>query len=50
MQPPDVNKTEQKRIESKGFKDFLAKPDETGIEWIRRKKDDSCIFLTKNNE
>ena len=50
MQPPDVNKSEQKQIESKGFKDFLAKPDETGIAWIRRKKDDSCIFLTKNNK
>ena len=50
MQPPDVNKNEQKRIEAKGFKDFLAKPDETGILWIRRKKDDSCFFLTKENK
>ena len=50
MQPPDVNKTEQKQIESKGFKDFLERPDETGIAWIRRKKDDSCFFLTKNNK
>jgi Fe-S-cluster containining protein len=47
MQPPDVNKNEQKSIEAKGFKDFLAEPDETGISWIRRKKDDSCFFLTK---
>ena len=50
MQPPDVNKTEQKQIEGRGFKDFLAQPDETGIAWIRRKKDDSCFFLTKNNK
>lgn len=50
MQPPDVNKTEQKQIEAKGFKDFLERPDETGIAWIRRKKDDSCFFLTKNNK
>jgi hypothetical protein len=50
MQPPDVNKSEQKQIEAKGFKDFLATPDETGIAWIRRKKDDSCFFLTKNNK
>ena len=50
MQPPDVNKAEQKRIEVKGFRDFLDRPDETGIRWIRRKKDDSCFFLTKNNK
>jgi Fe-S-cluster containining protein len=50
MQPPDVNKTEQKQIEKKGFKDFLERPDETGILWIRRKKDESCFFLTKNNK
>jgi Fe-S-cluster containining protein len=50
MQPPDVNKTEQKQIAAKGFKDFLEKPDETGIMWIRRKNDDSCFFLTKNNK
>jgi Fe-S-cluster containining protein len=50
MQPPDVNKTEQKKIEAKGFKDFLERPDGTGIVWIRRKKDDSCYFLTKDNK
>jgi len=50
MQPPDVNKAEQKKIEAKGFKDFLERPDETGINWIRRKKDDSCFFLSKNNK
>jgi Fe-S-cluster containining protein len=49
MQPPDINKNEQKRIEAKGFKDFVARPDE-GILWIRRKKDDSCFFLTKENK
>jgi Fe-S-cluster containining protein len=50
MQPPDVNKNEQKRIEAIGFKNFLEKPDETGIIWVRRKKDDSCFFLTKENK
>jgi Fe-S-cluster containining protein len=50
MQPPDVNKNEQKQIATKGFKDFLEKPDETGIMWIRRKQDESCFFLTKNNK
>ena len=50
MQPPDVNKAEQKQIEAKGFTDFLDRPDETGIRWISRKKDGSCFFLTKNNK
>ena len=49
MQPPDVNIAERKQIEAKGFTDFLDRPDETGIMWIRRKKDGSCFFLTKNN-
>jgi len=48
MQPPDVNKAEQKKIEAKGFKNFFE-CDETGIAWIRRKKDDSCFFL-KNDK
>ena len=50
MQPPDVDKNELKRIEAKGFKNFLAKPDETGIMWIRRKNNYSCLFLTKENK
>jgi Fe-S-cluster containining protein len=49
VQPPDVDKNEQKQIEAKGFKDFLDKPDETGIMWIRRKKDESCFFLGTDN-
>jgi Fe-S-cluster containining protein len=50
MQPPDVSKTEQKRIEEKGFKDFLEPPDENGVQWLRRKEDDGCWFLTKENK
>ncbi len=50
MQPPDVNRAERRKIEAKGFRDFLERPDESGIDWIRRKKDDSCFFLTKNNK
>jgi Fe-S-cluster containining protein len=50
MQPPDVNKAEQKLIEAKGFKNFLEPPDETGIAWIRRNKDDSCFFLSKSSK
>ena len=50
VQSPDVNREEQKKIESKGFTNFLDRPDETGIIWIRRKKDGSCLFLTKENK
>jgi hypothetical protein len=50
MQPPDVSKTEQKRIEEKGFKDFFVGPDENGILWIKRKIDGSCFFLNKENK
>jgi len=49
MQPPDVSKTEQKRIEAKGFTDFLESADENGVRWIIRKKDGSCHFLTRDN-
>jgi len=49
MQPPDVSKTEQKRIEAKGFTDFFESPDENGVRWIRRKKDGGCYFLTIDN-
>jgi Fe-S-cluster containining protein len=50
-QPADLNEKEQQRIEAKGFADFLGEAD--GIEevrFIRRKKDGSCYFLTKNNK
>ena len=50
MQSPDVNKTERKAVEDIGFKNFLARPDETGITWIKRKQDGSCSFLTSNNK
>lgn len=50
MQPPDVDLIEQQRIEERGFKDFLDQDDETGINWIRRKDDESCYFLTKDNK
>jgi Fe-S-cluster containining protein len=50
VQPPDVDVVEKKQIEAKGFRDFLDRSDGTGIMWIRRKKDGSCFFFTKNNE
>ena len=50
MQPPDVSKTEQKRIEEKGFADFAEEPDENGVMWVKRKADGSCFFLNEENK
>jgi Fe-S-cluster containining protein len=50
MQPPDISKTEEKRIEARGFKGFLSDPDENGVLWIQRKEDGACFFLTKENK
>ena len=50
MPSPDVDKAERKRIEARGFRDFLEPPDETGLMWIKRKKDYSCYFLSKDNK
>jgi Fe-S-cluster containining protein len=49
VQPPDVDATEHKRIEDRGFRNF-TRPDETGVRWIRRKKDGSCLFLSADNK
>lgn len=50
-QPADLSEKEQQQIEAKGFTGFSVEADE-GIEgpFIRRKKDRSCFFLTKDNE
>ncbi len=50
MPPPDVDKAERKRIEALGFRGFLESPDESGLMWIKRKNDDSCFFLGKDNK
>jgi len=50
MQPPDVNIVEQKLIETKGFRNFIDFIDEAGIRWVKRKSDDSCFFLTRENK
>jgi Fe-S-cluster containining protein len=50
MQPPDISKTEEKRIAARGFKGFLGDPDENGVLWIQRKEDGACFFLTKENK
>jgi Fe-S-cluster containining protein len=49
MQPPDVDQIEQKRIADRGFKDF-CEPDESGVYWIKRKSNGSCMFLSKDNK
>ncbi|MCW4024831.1 MAG: YkgJ family cysteine cluster protein [Candidatus Bathyarchaeota archaeon] len=50
MQPPDVSKTEKKRIEEKGFADFVEGPDENGVLWVKRKEDGGCWFLGEDNK
>jgi Fe-S-cluster containining protein len=50
VQPPDVDTSERKLIEAKGFRGFLSRPDKTGLMWIRRKKDGSCFFLGSDNK
>jgi len=49
VQPPDVDLSERKQIEAKGFSSFLDRRGEEGVMWIRRKKDGSCFFLMENN-
>jgi Fe-S-cluster containining protein len=48
-QPSDISLKEQKRIEDEGFASFLEDPDDAGNRNIRRKKDRSCFFFTKEN-
>ena len=48
-QPPDINFKEQKKIEAKGFVNFLEDPSDAHNRNIRRKKDGSCFFLTEEN-
>jgi Fe-S-cluster containining protein len=50
QQPADTTPAEQKQIEEKGFTDFLEAPDRTGLRFIKRKKDGSCLFLTEDNK
>ena len=48
-QPSDISLKEQKRIENQGFVDFMEDLGNAGNRNIRRKKDGSCFFLTKEN-
>jgi len=51
-QPADLDEKEHQQIEAKGFKGFSVDRAADGLEglFIRRKKDGSCFFLTKNND
>jgi Fe-S-cluster containining protein len=48
--PSDVNAEEQKKIEGKGFTNFLEGSEGGVTRRIRAKKDDSCFFLSKENK
>ncbi len=48
-QPADINLKEQRRIEDRGFVDFLEAPNDPHNRSIRRKKDGSCFFFTEEN-
>jgi Fe-S-cluster containining protein len=48
-QPSDISMKEQKRIEAKGFANFLEDPDDAGNKSIRINEDGSCFFFTKEN-
>jgi Fe-S-cluster containining protein len=47
--PPDINLKEQQKIEAEGFKNFLEPSKEKTNRIIRRNKNGTCIFLTKEN-
>ena len=47
--PPDISFKEQRRIEAKGFVNFLEDPNDLSNRNIRRKKDGSCFFLNEEN-
>jgi len=51
-QPADLSEREYQQIEAKGFTGFSVHRAADGLEglFIRRKKDGSCFFLTKDNE
>jgi Fe-S-cluster containining protein len=48
-QPPDINFKEQQRIQKAGYKNFMQDPSNPNNRNIRKKKDGSCLFITKEN-
>jgi hypothetical protein len=41
---------EQRLIEKAGFRNFVDFVDEAGIQWVKRKGDGSCYFLSRENK
>lgn len=50
QKPGDANSEEQRRIEGKGFTNFLDPPSVTGLRFIRRNSHGECFFLTNDNK
>jgi len=48
-QPPDISFKEQQRIQNAGYKNFMQEPSAPNNRNIRRNKDGSCFFFTKQN-
>jgi Fe-S-cluster containining protein len=48
-QPPDINFKEQQRIQTAGYKNFMQDNSDPNNRNIRRNKDGSCFFFTKEN-
>jgi len=48
-QPPDISFKEQQRIQNAGYKNFMQEPSTPNNRNIRRNKDGSCFFFTKQN-
>ena len=48
-QPPDINFKEQQRIQTAGYKNFMQDHSDPNNRNIRRNKDGSCFFFTKEN-
>ena len=48
-QPPDINFKEQQKIQTAGYKNFMQDHSDPKNRNLRRKKDGSCWFFTKEN-
>lgn len=48
-QPPDISFKEQQRIQNAGYKNFMQEPSTPNNRNLRRNKDGSCFFFSKQN-
>lgn len=48
-QPPDINFKEQQRIHAAGYENFMQNSSDPDNRNIRRNKNGSCLFFTKEN-